>query len=212
MFNGNFPGWKKCIPCKDLARFSFKVFQGNAFFCKKSCKILARKKFPCKNLARKKIPCKNLARKNISLRKSCKRKHFLEKSCKGKHFLGRNLQVREPSLTKATVLHSGEIVCWVTITKTSEVRSFVFFYEGEWINTAIIINFNSTFAEDKVFSKFLSLESPEFGSWFIFKLFVDKAKGFKNMFHKSSNLPIISAFNFSFLSSISFGKLKSRKS
>ena len=40
----NFPGWKKCIPYKDLARFSCKNLQVNAFFCKTSCKFRARKK------------------------------------------------------------------------------------------------------------------------------------------------------------------------
>ena len=43
------PGWKKCVPCKDLARFSFKVLQDNAFFCKTSCKNLARKKISLQN-------------------------------------------------------------------------------------------------------------------------------------------------------------------
>ena len=51
---------KKCVPCKDLARFSFKVLQDNAFFCKTSCK--------------------NLARKNISLQDSSKEKNFVEGS------------------------------------------------------------------------------------------------------------------------------------
>ena len=49
------PVEKKCLPWKDLARFSFKVLQDNAFFCKTSCKNLARKKFPCKILPRRKI-------------------------------------------------------------------------------------------------------------------------------------------------------------
>ena len=63
---------KKCVPCKDLARFSFKVLQDNAFFCKTSCK----------NLARNKFPCKILARNTVSLKDSCKEKNSLEDSCK----------------------------------------------------------------------------------------------------------------------------------
>ena len=51
---------KKCVPCKDLARFSFKVLQDNAFFCKTSCK--------------------NLARKKVSLQDSSKEKNFVEGS------------------------------------------------------------------------------------------------------------------------------------
>ena len=51
---------KKRVPCKDLARFSFKVLQDNAFFCKTSCK--------------------NLARKTISLQDSSKEKNFVEGS------------------------------------------------------------------------------------------------------------------------------------
>ena len=65
---------KKCVPCKDLARFSFKVLQDNAFFCKTSCK----------NLARNKFPCKILARNTISLKDSCKEYCFLERFLQGK--------------------------------------------------------------------------------------------------------------------------------
>ena len=34
----SYAGWKKCIPNKDLARFSCKILQINTFFCKTSCK------------------------------------------------------------------------------------------------------------------------------------------------------------------------------
>ena len=73
---------KKCVPCKDLARFSFKVLQDNAFFCKTSCK----------NLARNKFPCKILARNTISLKDSCKEYCFLERFLQGKKIVGRFLQ------------------------------------------------------------------------------------------------------------------------
>ena len=51
---------KICVPYKDLARKSCKILQVNAFFCKTSCKYLARKK--------------------ISLQDSFKEKNFMKDS------------------------------------------------------------------------------------------------------------------------------------
>ena len=69
------PGWKKCIPYKDLARFSCKVLQVNAFLCKTSCKYLARRKF--------------------SVQDSFKKKRFLARSFQGEKFLARFFQGRK---------------------------------------------------------------------------------------------------------------------
>ena len=81
---------KKCVPCKDLARFSFKVLQDNAFFCKISYKKLARKKFPCKIFQGKHFLARSF-KENISLQDLARNKFpckilqviaFLQGSCK----------------------------------------------------------------------------------------------------------------------------------
>ena len=114
-------GWttlveKKCIPCKDLARFSCKVLQVNAFLCKTSCKYLARRK--------------------ISLQDSFKEKCFLARIFQGQkvpwkilaHLLARFFLGEECSivtlLVKFYVLSRKQIPCKIMQGKYFLARSF----------------------------------------------------------------------------------------